>query len=117
MVKRITQVGLTSVFGMGTGVSPPLWPSNHRYPDSVRNLSNVEPVWTVSSRGLNTSLPRCVHPGPIKRVFYSCPMMPRLVVGFMLRCFQHLSLTAWLPGVALSDNRYTRGCRPLFLSY
>ena len=78
---------------------------------------NVEPVWTVSSRGLNTSLPWCVHPGPIKRVFYSCPMMPRLGVGFMLRCFQHLSLTAWLPGVALSDNRYTRGCRPLFLSY
>ena len=116
-VPESTQVGLTSVFGMGTGVSPPLWPSNHRYPDSLRNLFNVEPVWTVSSRGLNTSLPRCVHPDPIKRVFYSCPMMPRLGVGFMLRCFQHLSLTAWLPGVALSDNRYTRGCRPLFLSY
>ena len=25
-------------------------------------------------------------------------------VGFMLRCFQHLSLKAWLPSIALSDN-------------
>jgi hypothetical protein len=31
-------------------------------------------------------------------------MMPRLRVSFMLRCFQHLSLTAWLPSIALSDN-------------
>jgi len=29
--------------------------------------------------------------------------------GFKLRCFQLLSLIAWLPGVALSDNRYTSG--------
>ena len=27
---------------------------------------------SVSTRGLNTSLPSCVHPGPIKPVFYRC---------------------------------------------
>ncbi len=37
--------------------------------------------------------------------------------GFGLRCFQPLSLTAWLPGYALSDNRYTRGRDTPFLSY
>ena len=30
-------------------------------------------VRTVSSRGLNTSLPRCVHPDSIKLVFYERP--------------------------------------------
>jgi flagellar motor switch protein FliN len=27
----------------------------------------------VSTRGRNTSLPSCVHPEPIKRIFYPCP--------------------------------------------
>ncbi len=30
-------------------------------------------VWTVRKGGLNTSLPRCVHPPPIKLVFYERP--------------------------------------------
>ena len=30
-------------------------------------------------------------------MFYSSSMMPLLRVSFMLRCFQHLSRTAWLP--------------------
>ena len=37
--------------------------------------------------------------------------------SFVLRCFQHLSVSAWLPGGALSDNRYTRGAGKMFLSY
>ena len=37
--------------------------------------------------------------------------------GFALRCFQRLSVGAWLPGDALSDNRYTRGAGKMFLSY
>ncbi len=38
-------------------------------------------------------------------------------IGFALRCFQRLSVTAWLPGAALSDNRCTRGRHCMFLSY
>ena len=64
----------------------------------------VMSVWTVRKGGLNTSLPRCVHPPPIKPVFYGRPTSPRLDAGFTLRCFQRLSLTAWLPSGALSDN-------------
>src|SRR5688500_12397213 len=60
--------------------------------------------WTFRKGGLNTSLPRCVHPPPIKPVFYGSPKSPRLDAGFTLRCFQRLSLTAWLPSGALSDN-------------
>ena len=72
----------------------------------------------VSTCGLNTSLPSCVHPRPIKRVFYSCPVTESLFrPGFKLRCFQLLSLGAWLLGNALSDNRSTRGAEWKFLSY
>ena len=49
----------------------------------------------VSTRGLNTSLPSCVHPGPIKLIFYQCPITGSLFrSGFKLRCFQLLSLIA-----------------------
>jgi len=37
--------------------------------------------------------------------------------GFGLRCIQPLSKIAQLPGVALSDNRYTVGYGAPFLSY
>ena len=43
--------------------------------------------------------------------------MPRFRVGFGLRCFQPLSLGAWLLGDALSDNRWTSGAETQFLSY
>ena len=36
---------------------------------------------------------------------------------FELRCFQLLSVRAWLPSAALSDNWYTRGSDVPFLSY
>jgi hypothetical protein len=49
----------------------------------------------VSNRGLNTSLPSCLYPGPIKRIFYPCPQTKSLFrSGFKLRCFQLLSLIA-----------------------
>jgi hypothetical protein len=38
---------------------------------SIRHT--VMSVWTVRKGGLNTSLPRCVHPPPIKLVFYERP--------------------------------------------
>ena len=40
----------------------------------------------------------------IKLVFYECSMVSALWAGFELRCFQLLSLRAWLPSFALSDN-------------
>jgi hypothetical protein len=43
--------------------------------------------------------------------------MRRLTVSVMLRCFQHLSLGTWLPGLALSDNPSTSGAGSSFLSY
>ena len=72
--------------------------------NSVSIGHSVMSVWTVRKGGLNTSLPRCVHPPPIKPVFYGRPTSLRLDAGFTLRCFQRLSLTAWLPSGALSDN-------------
>ena len=49
----------------------------------------------VSTRGLNTSLPSCEHPGPIKPVLYWSPVTEsRFRLGFKLRCFQLLSLVA-----------------------
>ena len=123
-VQRSTWICLTSVFGMRTGE-----PDRYGRPTtSVRTSSStksiayaaiwkqkteadqkpirhtVMSVWTVRKGGLNTSLPRCVHPPPIKPVFYGSPKSPRLDAGFTLRCFQRLSLTAWLPSGALSDN-------------
>lgn len=87
-----------------------------QYVDPLCHIS-VRSVWTFRKRGLNTSLPRCVHPVPIKPVFYGSPTMSRLDAGFTLRCFQRLSLRAWLPSIALSDNWYTSGSKALFLSY
>ncbi len=73
---------------------------------SIRKpVERIEPVeWTISEGGLNASLPSHLHPLSIKPVLYGSPKMPRLRAGFELRCFQLLSLTAWLPSGALSDN-------------
>ena len=39
-------------------------------------------------------------------------MVPLFQVGFELRCVQLLPRGAWLPGNALSNNRYTSGTHP-----
>jgi hypothetical protein len=49
-------------------------------------------------------LPSILHPRSINLVFYEC-CVSLLRVRFGLRCFQTLSLGAWLPGGTLSDNR------------
>ena len=56
--------------------------------------SLAERCGIVSSRGLNTSLPRCVHPDSIKLVFYKYPKRSLFRCGFGLRCFQPLSASA-----------------------
>ena len=56
--------------------------------------NSAERCGIVSSRGLNTSLPWCVHPGSIKLVFYKYPKRSLFGYGFGLRCFQPLSVSA-----------------------
>ena len=67
--------------------------------------------------GTGEIFPWCVHPGSINPVIYRSCAVPRLGVGFELRCFQLLSLIAWLPSSALPDNWSTSGYEALFLSY
>ena len=43
---------------------------------------------------LNASLPLRLHTSSIKRVFYSCSTTSLFEEGFILRCFQNLSLNA-----------------------
>ena len=71
-----TQAGLTSGFGMGPGVSPPLWPS-HPSPSGIRrgalrivDLAHGKAVATRRKRGAKitatfpTSLIRMLRDGP-----------------------------------------------------
>ncbi len=46
--------------------------------------------WTISTPWLNTLL--CVHREPINLVIFQGPKTPYLGRGFVLRCFQRLSL-------------------------
>ena len=58
-----------------------------------RSRSRHDECWLrpVSARGLNTSLPRCVHPESIELVFYEWSQAaPLFQVGFGLRCVQPL---------------------------
>lgn len=100
-----------------------------------KRLSQQHSDSRLSNRGLNASdsappydprpksqigdtecNPRHLHPGPISLSFTGV-MGSRFRAGFELRCFQLLSLTAWLPSTARQDNWKTRGCEPSFLSY
>jgi len=48
----------------------------------------------ISKRGLNTSLPWCVHPDSINVIFYDGTMVSLFAGDFELRCFQLLFLRA-----------------------
>ena len=66
------------------------------------------PVMTISSARLNALLR--VHLHPINLVVSQGSVIPNLEAGFVLRCFQRLSL----PDIATlrcrwHDSRYTRG--------
>ena len=67
----------------------------------------------VSARGLNTSLPRCVHPESIELVFYEWSqrcLFSRWVSG--LDAFSRYPVWRGYSATALSDNRYTSGHHP-----
>lgn len=64
----------------------------------------------VSTRGLNASLPRRVHPKPIELVFYEWLLwylFSRWVSS--LDAFSSYPVLRGCPARALSDNRYTSG--------
>ena len=67
-------------------------------------------AWPVSARGLNTSLPWCVHPESIDLVFYE---WPRWYLFFRwvssLDAFSSYPVVRRCPARALSDSRYTSG--------
>ena len=46
-----------------------------------------------------------LHTSSIKLMFYECSMMSLFKAGFVLRCFQHLSVQRVAALLTLSDNR------------
>ena len=123
--------GLTSVFGMGTGVAPPVWSPAHKLqilllkhprPQPPPMKFNGQDARPISTARLNASLR--LHLRPIKVVVSDWPSgalrlgNPYLGAGFPLRCFQRLSV----PNMATllcrwRDNRCTRGSSTPVLSY
>jgi len=60
---------------------------------------------TVSNRGLNTSANLGTYTPILSNLsFIGILFVPLFEVGFELRCFQLLSMIAWLLSVALPDN-------------
>ncbi len=71
----------------------------------------------VSNHMLNTSLPWHLHTGSINRLFLPCSKESLFKVRFVLRCFQHLSLKAWLPGLLCRITGKLEASKSQFLSY
>jgi hypothetical protein len=82
-------------------------------PGLVRPGANEWWLRPVSARGLNTSLPRCVHPGSIDLVLYEWSqrcLFSRWVSS--LDAFSSYPSLRSCPALALPDDRYTSGSRP-----
>jgi hypothetical protein len=83
------QAGLTAVFGMGTGVSPPLLSHLESFDPSKVNRVRHANDGAIRTARLSRLL--CVHLRPINLVFSQGSQRPHLGVGFALRCLQRLS--------------------------
>ena len=93
--------GLTSVFGMGTGVTLSLWPPKSVVNGSPQGLQSKHELFNPSPRPISTGrlnvLPR-LHLRPINVMVSSRALLrlphgnAHLHTGFPLRCFQRLSL-------------------------
>ena len=122
--------GLTSVFGMGTGVPPSLsspskYKRNNSFKTRIMCTQSKLKLWLnprLISTGQLNMLP-CFHLQPINVVVFHESYFIKngkthLEVGFPLRCFQRLSI----PYIATLRcnwryNRYTRGRSIPVLSY
>ena len=127
--------GLTSVFGMGTGVAPPVWPPGTAAMPSYEILEcrhadlaiRTKPIRGQAARPISTgqlNALRRLHLRPINLVIFQGPsegLRPgrsHLEAGFALRCLQRLSL----PHIATQrcpwrDNWHTSGASTPVLSY
>ena len=117
--------GLTSVFGMGTGVTPPLWPPEHllstrakaHLEPSIASTSVIDPSPRPISTGqLNTLL--CLHFRPIDVVVYHGPYLVNPVGNLILERASHLDAFSAYPfrrsltSRALGRTTGTRELRP-----
>ena len=124
------RTGLTSVFGMGTGVAPPLkspgFDSNPNQLSAQQMLFCLDKLYGQASRSISTGQLNAslrLHLQPINLVVYQGPLAlaggrSNLGACFPLICFQRLSQ----PNVATQrcpwrDNWYTRGSSTQVLSY
>ena len=98
--------GLTVVFGMGTGVSPPPWPPDYSffnlYATRSVHLRRISPR-PIRIRPLHTSL--CFHAGPIDLVFFKGSYLLRAghVISrgaSRLDAFSAYPFPTWLPSAA-----------------
>ena len=122
--------GLTSVFGMGTGVTPPLWPPKSvvkgaQPTDGAQLLENsiastniiVNPSPRPISTGRLNMLP-CVHLRPINVVVYHGPYLVNPVGNLILERASHLDAFSAYPfrrsltSRALGRTTGTRELRP-----
>ncbi len=118
------QAGLTSVFGMGTGVTPPLWP-----PENLLNCGVVPCERSIASTGRFVPSPRpistgrlntllCVHLRPINVVVYHGPYQVNPVGDLILERASHLDAFSAYPfrrsptSHALGRTTGTRELRP-----
>ena len=122
-------VGLTSVFGMGTGVTPPLWPpksvvkrERHTALNPLKNsIASTNIIVDPSPRPISTgrlnTLP-CVHLRPINVVVYHGPYLVNPVGDLILERASHLdAFSAYLfrrslTSRALGRTTGTRELRP-----
>ncbi len=123
--------GLTAVFGMGTGVSPPLLPPEIcfllcSFKTTQRGRHSLPPTYgqaldrlvPVRSRGYPPYTPGLSTWSSSRGLTGFCHGKPHLEVGFALRCFQRLSR----PDLATQrcpwrDSWYTSGLSIPVLSY
>ena len=130
--------GLTSVFGMGTGMAPPLWPPGQVFRSWARPWGRRLARKTIgtgptqqygqASRLISTGrlnmLP-CLDLQPIDQVISLVPSVPSGGMGcLILRRVSHLDafsgypFRTWLPSdCRWHDNWHTRGSSTSVLSY
>ena len=127
------RAGLTSLFGMGRGGAPQLWPpcvwrrtmtrdtERTRAAETPQGAARRPPQGGRGSGAISIARLRAsppVHLRPIHVIVSDGPVRPNLAAGFALRCLQRLSTpdAATLP-CTWRYNRLTGGRSGTVLSY